>query len=66
MSLNGYDSAFAQATQERADIRTQIERLLTRGELLDKLMETLAPFVSTPKAEGEHEAHHEHAEEHAA
>lgn len=49
MTLNGYDSAFEQATDERADIRIKIEQLLTRGEMLDKLLECLAPFVSSPK-----------------
>lgn len=51
MSMNGYDSAFAQATEERADVRLKIEQLLTRGEMLDRLLETLAPFVSTPGIE---------------
>ncbi len=50
MTLNGYDSAFEQATNERAEIRIEIERLLTRGEMLDKLLECLAPFVSSPQA----------------
>lgn len=53
MSQNGYDNAFAQATEERADLRVKIEQLLTRGEMLDKLLECLAPFVSSPApAEG--------------
>ncbi|HVZ82087.1 MAG TPA: hypothetical protein VG893_00315 [Terracidiphilus sp.] len=72
MSLNGYDSAFEQGTNERAAIRIEIERLLTRGEMLDKLLECLAPFVSSPKPveaahEGHTEEHHEeqhHHEEH--
>ncbi len=68
MSQNGYDGAFAQATEERADIRIKIEQLLTRGEMLDKLLECLAPFVSSPQpvegaGAGSHEsgepAHHE-------
>jgi hypothetical protein len=75
MSQNGYDSAFAQATEERADIRLKIEQLLTRGEMLDKLLECLAPFVtspepvegSTPVSHQEEPVHHEehrHHEEH--
>lgn len=73
MSLSGYDSAFDQATNERAEIRVQIEKLLTRGEMLDKLLECLAPFVTSPKpAEaapehgGEHheQAQQEHHEQH--
>lgn len=80
MSLNGYDSAFAQATDERADIRIKIEHLLTRGEMLDKLLECLAPFVSSPKPvegpashssetpapehTGGHHSHEEHAHHH--
>jgi len=72
MSLSGYDSAFDQATNERAEIRVQIETLLTRGEMLDKLLECLAPFVTSPKpaeASPEHGEHHEqghqeHHEEH--
>lgn len=68
MTLNGYDSAFEQATNERAEIRMEIERLLNRGEALDKLLECLAPFVSSPQAveapaEAQHvEEHHEHQE----
>jgi hypothetical protein len=77
MSLNGYDGAFEQATNERAEVRMEIERLLNRGELLDKLLESLAPFVTSPdpveaQAEAapaeqhheEHQEHHEHQEYH--
>lgn len=65
MSLNGYDSAFDQATNERAEIRLEIERLLSRGELLDKLLECLAPFVTSPKAvEAAEPAHQEQQNEH--
>lgn len=73
MSQNGYDGAFAQATEERADIRIKIEQLLTRGEMLDKLLECLAPFVSSPQPaegaashEGGEPSHHQehHHEEH--
>lgn len=74
MSENGYNTAFAQATEERAEIRLKIEQLLTRGEMLDKLLECLAPFVSSPDpVEGaepsshdggsSHDEHH-HREEH--
>ena len=77
MSQNGYDGAFAQATEERADIRIKIEQLLTRGEMLDKLLECLAPFVSSPQpAEGaapgsqddaassQHQEHHQEEHQH--
>ncbi len=71
MSQNGYDGAFAQATEERADIRIKIEQLLTRGEMLDKLLECLAPFVSSPQpaeGAGSHEsgepAHHHEEHQH--
>lgn len=67
MSVSGYDSAFEQATNERAEIRVQIEKLLTRGENLDKLLECLAPFVTSPKpveAAPEHGDHHEQHQEH--
>ena len=71
MSISGYDSAFEQATNERADIRVQIEKLLMRGENLDKLLECLAPFVTSPKPveaapehSGEHHEHHEQHHEH--
>jgi hypothetical protein len=66
MSINGYDSAFAQATEERADIRIKIEQLLTRGEMLDKLLECLAPFVTSPQSVEAHsnESTHAHSEEH--
>ena len=68
MSMNGYDGAFAQATEERADIRLKIEQLLTRGEMLDKLIECLAPFVTSPQPVEEPAPHshdgaaHEHIE----
>jgi hypothetical protein len=74
MSMNGYDSAFAQATEERAEIRLKIEQLLTRGEMLDKLIECLAPFVTSPKPVEEpapqsnevlSAPEHHHQEEHA-
>lgn len=50
MSMSGYDNAFEQATSERAEVHAAIEKLLARGELLDKLLESLAPFVSGPEA----------------
>jgi hypothetical protein len=53
MPINSYDTAFEQATNDRAEIRVAIENLLTRGEMLDKLLECLAPFVSSPKPAGE-------------
>ena len=74
---NGYNSAFEQATEERAEIRVKIEQLLTRGEMLDKLLECLEPFISVPKpgeeahsapaemAAADHQQeHHEHHEHH--
>jgi hypothetical protein len=66
MSLNVYDSAFAQATEERAEVRLKIEQLLTRGEMLDKLLETLSPFVSTPGIEAEASEQRRRAAEHTA
>jgi hypothetical protein len=70
MSANSYDSAFEQASNDRVEVRVAIEKLLTRGEMLDKLLECLAPFVSSPKSVGESEAGHEgqdlHPEETAA
>ena len=66
--MTGYDSAFELATNERAEIRIEIERLLSRGEQLDKLLECLAPFVTSPKAvvgsapateQAAHEEHHQ-------
>ncbi len=56
MPTNSYDSAFEQASNDRVEIRVAIEKLLTRGEMLDKLLECLAPFVSSPKAVGESNA----------
>jgi hypothetical protein len=61
MPTNSYDSAFEQASNDRVEIRVAIEKLLTRGEMLDKLLECLAPFVSSPKAVGE-----SHAPEHGS
>ena len=52
MPTNSYDSAFEQATRT-SEIRVEIEKLLTRGEMLEKLLECLAPFVSSPKPVGE-------------
>ena len=49
MPTNIYDSAFEQASNDRVEVRVAIEKLLTRGEMLDKLLESLAPFVSSPK-----------------
>jgi hypothetical protein len=63
MPTNSYDSAFEQASNDRVEIRVAIEKLLTRGEMLDKLLECLAPFVSSPKAVGESNSS---APEHAA
>jgi hypothetical protein len=64
MSTNSYDSAFEQASNDRVEVRVAIEKLLTRGEMLDKLLECLAPFVSSPKSVGESETVHEgHSEE---
>ncbi|HET6168816.1 MAG TPA: hypothetical protein VFE01_01495 [Terracidiphilus sp.] len=77
MPTNGYNSAFEQATEERAEIRVKIEQLLTRGEMLDKLLECLEPFISVPKpgetvhsasgemaVAGHQEEHHEQQEHH--
>ena len=67
MPTNSYDVAFEQASNDRVEVRVAIEKLLTRGEMLDKLLESLAPFVSSPKAVGESDAiaesHEHHAEE---
>ena len=65
MSINSYDNAFEQASNDRVEVRVSIEKLLTRGEMLDKLLESLAPFVSSPKPVGESEAVSEshHSEE---
>jgi hypothetical protein len=67
MSMNNsYDSAFEQASNDRVEVRVAIEKLLTRGEMLDKLLESLAPFVSSPKAVGETEpvSANQHANDH--
>jgi len=66
MPANSYDVAFEQASNDRVEVRVAIEKLLTRGEMLDKLLESLAPFVSSPKPVGETDAvadSHEHHEE---
>ena len=65
MPTNSYDSAFEQASNDRVEVRVAIEKLLTRGEMLDKLLESLAPFVSSPKPVGEAEPADTH-EHHAA
>jgi hypothetical protein len=61
MPTNSYDVAFEQASNDRVEVRVAIEKLLTRGEMLDKLLESLAPFVTSPKAveaESAHDSHH--------
>ena len=61
MPTNSYDVAFEQASNDRVEVRVAIEKLLTRGEMLDKLLESLAPFVTSPKSveiESAHESHH--------
>ena len=68
MPSNSYDVAFEQASNDRVEVRVAIEKLLTRGEMLDKLLESLAPFVSSPKAvagepESAADSHEHHAEE---
>lgn len=68
MPSNSYDVAFEQASNDRVEVRVAIEKLLTRGEMLDKLLESLAPFVSSPKPVGELESlaeSHEHQPEEA-
>jgi hypothetical protein len=65
MPTNSYDSAFEQASNDRVEVRVAIEKLLTRGEMLDKLLETLAPFVSSPKQVGESDAVTESHDHHA-
>jgi hypothetical protein len=66
MPTNSYDSAFEQASNDRVEVRVAIEKLLTRGEMLDKLLESLAPFVSSPKPVGEPEPAADSHEHHAA
>lgn len=56
MPTNSYDVAFEQASNDRVEVRVAIEKLLTRGEMLDKLLESLAPFVSSPKPVGDSDA----------
>jgi hypothetical protein len=46
MPTNGYDIAFEQAVEERAEIRATLEQLQTRGQMIDQLLQCLAPFVS--------------------
>jgi hypothetical protein len=65
MPTNSYDSAFEQASNDRVEVRVAIEKLLTRGEMLDKLLECLAPFVSSPKSVGESESVHDGHEHHS-
>ena len=63
MPTNSYDSAFEQASNDRVEVRVAIEKLLTRGEMLDKLLESLAPFVSSPKPVSESEPADSHESE---
>ena len=64
MSLSGYEIAFELATSERSELRNEIERLLKRGEMLDKLLECLTPFVSNPASAGEAHAAQDPSTEH--
>ncbi|HVC46819.1 MAG TPA: hypothetical protein VND90_06200 [Terracidiphilus sp.] len=43
--MNGYQAAYEAAKQERAEIRTTIERLLTRSEVLGNVLESLTPIL---------------------
>ena len=45
MSSNGYQLAFEQATTERIEIRAQLEKLLARDEMIDKLLECLTGLL---------------------
>lgn len=63
MPTNSYDSAFEQASNDRVEVRIAIEKLLTRGEMLDKLLESLAPFVTSPKPVEVEPSGESHAEE---
>ncbi|MFZ0746269.1 MAG: hypothetical protein WAM85_17810 [Terracidiphilus sp.] len=73
MPSNGYEIAFEQATAERIEIRAQLEKLLARDEMIDKLLECLTrllperdapeplPATEAPVEEyAGHEGQHQH------
>ena len=67
MSDNIYDSAFEKANTDRAGIRAEIEKLMARGDKLDKLIDCLKEFVSehATVASAAPDSHgHDHAHDH--
>jgi len=56
MSVNGYELAFEQAKAEHNEIRAKIEELHTRSALIEKLLESLKPFM--PEHHSVEESHH--------
>ena len=50
MPTNSYDVAFEQASNDRVEVRVAIEKLLTRGEMLDKLLEFSRAICLQPQA----------------
>ena len=60
MQNDYYVLAHEQASRERADLRTQIERLLTRDSRLEKLVDCLKEFLPEPAPEVHADDHHEH------
>jgi hypothetical protein len=61
MQNDYYALAHEQASRERADLRTEIEKLLARDARLEKLVDCLKEFLPEPPAAGVHaDAPHEH------
>lgn len=61
MQNDYYVLAHEQACRERAELRTQIEKLLARDSKLGELVECLKEFLpQTAVAEAHLDGHHEH------
>ena len=60
MQNDYYVLAHEQASRERADLRVQIEQLLSRDSKLEKLVEVLKEFLPAPEGSEVHQdGHHE-------
>lgn len=64
MQNDYYVLAHEQAAKERAELRTQIEKLLARDAKLEKVVDCLKEFLpeaaSSPAPEQQHTQEHEH------
>jgi hypothetical protein len=50
MTINGYELALEQAKNEHSEIRVKIDELLSRSEMIEKLLECLKALVPQHEA----------------